>query len=487
MLNSDATLTPAGVSTTGRSVPLSDLRLDGAVPTHVDLRHDFTWLFSGWAHRPGAGLRGAVLSVGPAAFTAQAPLVRLDAEAALTEGGAAPGIPACGFAGLASLPAGLSGPDLAISLRLDWDDGEREVRPLGTVEVVRGEAPARTPADRLVAVCMATYNPDPELFRAQVASLVAQTHRNWICLIQDDGSTEERWREIVAATAGDDRFQLDRNPANLGFYRNFERSLSRVPADAAFVAFSDQDDAWYPDKLRRLIEPLEAGAVLAFCDMRVVDRRGGVLSEVFWPGRQGRHDQAGALLMANVVTGCACLFRAELLDRALPFPQVKRYAYHDHWIACCAAGAGPVAYVPEPLSDYVQHGGNTLGYRRAGIRLVAKAAAALVLSPLVAAAACVDGVRRRWAGVFRLLVDSARQEYLVRVAFAEALRRRGLLPDGADAFPLGRGEKRFLVRAGLIPGRRGIAYRVTALRLLAGLAVERIMIRLAGRTTSGSR
>lgn len=474
-----------------RPPPPSELRLDAPPPERVDGRRDLTWVFSGWARRPDARLRATQLSLGGQSFAGRTPAVRLDAEDTLGRTGANI---VCGFVGVANLPAGLPTAELDAVLRLDWDDGVQETRHLGAVTVAVDASPQDGPAKiserRLVAVCMATYNPDPALFRAQIASLVAQTHQDWICLIQDDGSTEACWREIIDATAGDARFQLDRNPVNLGFYRNFERSLTRVPPDAAFVAFADQDDSWHPDKLRVLIGPLESGALLAFCDMRVVDRQGTVLSEVFWPGRQGRHDQPGAVLMANVVTGCACLFRAELLERALPFPQVGRHAYHDHWIACCAAGAGSVAYVPQPLSDYVQHGGNTLGYRRAGVRLIAKAATALLLAPLVAVALCAHGVRRRWSGVFNLLIGSALQEYLVRAAFAETLRRRGLLPDGPDAvpadFPLDQGAQRFLIRAGLAPGRRGIAYRATALRLLAGLKIERLLVALADWRFPGS-
>lgn len=475
-----------------RRPPLSDFRLDAPPPARVDAGRDLTWVFSGWARRPDARVRAATLSLGGRSFAARTPAVRLDAED--TPGRTGANV-VCGFVGVAELPGDLPVGELDAVLRLDWDDGATESRSLGTLAVVAdaAEAESRLIAQsgrRLVAVCMATYNPDPVLFRAQIASLIAQTHQDWICLIQDDGSSEACWREIVEATAGDIRFQLDRNPVNLGFYRNFERSLTRVPPEAAFVAFADQDDSWHPDKLSALIEPLEAGAVLAFCDMRVVDRRGNVLSDVFWPGRQGRHDEPGAVLMANVVTGCACLFRAELLKRALPFPQVGRHAYHDHWIACCAAGSGRVAYVAQPLSDYVQHGGNTLGYRRAGFRLIAKAATALALAPLVALALCARGVRQRWSGVFNLLIGSALQEYLVRAAFAETLRRRGLMSDGANAvpadFPLDQGAQRFLIRAGLAPGRRGIAYRATALRLLAGLKIERLLVALADWRFPGS-
>jgi len=427
------------------------------------------WGFSGWAHRPNARLSRVALTVGDAVFLARTPIARIDAGHSM----------ACGFAGVARLPNDALDGRLAMALTLDWDDGHREVRSLGSLDIPKAPLPA-PPVRReehLVAICMATYNPVPALFRAQIASLRAQTHENWICVIQDDGSSPERWSEIVTATADDPRFQLARNPVNLGFYRNFERSLTRVPPEAAFVAFADQDDVWHPEKLSALIEPLNAGAMLAFSGMRVVRPDGTVLSEVFWPGRQGRYDHPRSLLTANVVTGCSCMFRTELLEWALPFPLAGRYAYHDHWMACCAAGAGTVAYLPRPLNDYVQHGGNTLGYRKAGGRLIAKAVTALALSPAVALAACLPPVRKRWGRILSLLIDVAGAEYTMRAVFAETLRQRGLLSEEEDgeAYPACSGAKRFLLRALLVRGRQGIAYRATALRLLAGLVTERTL------------
>ena len=59
-------------------------------------------------------------------------------------------------------------------------------------------------------------------------------------------SNSPRFRRSIA---GDSRFHLHRNRENLGFYHNFEAVLADVPPEAEFVALSDQDDVWHPDKL----------------------------------------------------------------------------------------------------------------------------------------------------------------------------------------------------------------------------------------------
>lgn len=216
----------------------------------------------------------------------------------------------------------------------------------------------------LVAICMASYEPEPALLERQLASIRAQTHENWVCLISDDGSTGERWDRLRELTAADPRFTLSRGEGRLGFYLNFERALGMVPAEAAYVALADQDDRWYPEKLATLLGAC-AGARLAYSDMRIVDEAGAVLSETFWDGRANNCTDLASLLLSNTVTGAASLFERGLLDLALPFPPVVGNPFHDQWIASLALATGRIAYVDRPLYDYVQHGGGALGHAAA--------------------------------------------------------------------------------------------------------------------------
>lgn len=193
-------------------------------------------------------------------------------------------------------------------------------------------------AGATVAVCLAVHRPDPELLRRQLASLDAQTRRDWTLVREDD-------------------------EAGSGAYRAFERCLARVPDDARLVAPCDQDDVWHPDKLAVLADALErSGALLAYCDVRVVRPDGTVLSDTYWTDRDNGWSDMGDLLATNVVTGAASLLRREVLDLALPFPPEVDGSHHDHWLALCALALGDLAYVDRPLVDYVQHGANVVGH-----------------------------------------------------------------------------------------------------------------------------
>lgn len=216
----------------------------------------------------------------------------------------------------------------------------------------------------LVAICMATFEPEPRLLERQIGSIREQTHGNWVCLISDDGSSAERLEHLRALVGGDERFRLSVGEERLGFYANFERALGMVPAEASFVALADQDDRWYPEKLAALLAGL-GREQLVYSDMRIVDEEGAVVSDTFWRGRRNNYTDLASLLLANTVTGAASLFRRQLLDLVLPFPEPVGDPFHDQWIAAVALASGEIAYVDRPLYDYVQHGGAARGHEAA--------------------------------------------------------------------------------------------------------------------------
>ena len=191
----------------------------------------------------------------------------------------------------------------------------------------------------MIAVCLAVHRPQPMLLERQLASLDAQRGVEWTLAREDDEEGSGSWGA-------------------------FERCYARVGREADLVAPCDQDDVWHPSKLATLSGALGAGATLAFCDLRIVDGAGSVLSPTYWTDRVATWDDLGAELQTNVVTGAASLVRREVLDVALPFPAELDGSFHDHWLAVCALALGELAYVDQALVDYVQHDGNVVGWSR---------------------------------------------------------------------------------------------------------------------------
>jgi glycosyltransferase involved in cell wall biosynthesis len=249
-----------------------------------------------------------------------------------------------------------------VDLAARLESGPTQVAPFGEIEVVAAPPPApeRRAATGRIAVCMATFEPDMELFTAQLESLRGQTDERWACVISDDCSSEASFDAIRAAVESDERFELSRSTERLGPYRNFERALGLAPADAELVALCDQDDRWHPEKLATLRAAL-GPAQLVYSDQRVLARDGRVVRESLWTGRRNEHSNIASLLVANAIAGAATMFRREVAELALPFPEAPGWQFHDHWIALVALASGDVEYVDRPLYDYVQHEGAVVG------------------------------------------------------------------------------------------------------------------------------
>jgi Glycosyl transferase family 2 len=275
-----------------------------------------------------------------------------------------------GFWGMARIESSESGEPHVVALRVTLDDGATASARIAAIEEIEPRPQPASAAEPqpgsgpFVAICMATYEPPMELFRMQLDSIRAQTHRNWICVISDDCSSPERFAEIEEAVEGDPRFVVSRSPRRLHFYRNFERALALAPAAASHVAMAGQDDIWHPDKLESLLASI-GDAKLIYSDARIVSPAGELIANTYWSRRRPNHQSLLSLLVANSVTGAASLFPRELLDYALPFPPRQFSHFHDHWLALTAASLGDIAFVDRPLYDYVQHGGAVLGHAAA--------------------------------------------------------------------------------------------------------------------------
>ncbi len=257
--------------------------------------------------------------------------------------------------------------DIALRLEAELADGSTASAPLGAIPLTEPNTPPSyeqlgvgRPGDGVIAICMATFDPEPELFRVQVDSLRAQTDARWICLISDDCSRPDRFEVIERIVGTDPRFVISRSERHLGFYRNFESALMMVPREVEFVALCDQDDRWYPDKLA-ILRAAIGDAQLAYSDQRLVDADGRVLRETLWDRRRNNHTNFTSLLIANTIVGAASLFRRRVIELALPFPQGPGWEFHDHWLALVAMATGSLTYVDRPLYDYVQHAGAILG------------------------------------------------------------------------------------------------------------------------------
>jgi glycosyltransferase involved in cell wall biosynthesis len=346
------------------SDPELDVRIDTPLPRSIPAGSRTAIFVLGSCFHRRLGVRGIEVVAGGAATEATAQgMPRLDRYRALPDAHSY----RSGFWAIVPVEAPPMG-EIEVAIRATLADGTTAEATVGRILVsdlasIDPQAIARAEGSGArVAIAMATFDPDPDLFRGQVESIRAQMVDDWICVISDDCTPPpsfERMREVLD---GDRRFVLSRSDRRLGFYENFERALALVRSSTPYVALADQDDRWYPDKLQTLLDSL-GDAGLVYSDQRIVDTGGRVVAEGYWTDeRRNNYTNLASLLIANTVTGAASLFRRELLDLALPFPQPPGDQFHDHWLGLVALSTGRIAYVDRPLYDYVQHGGATLGH-----------------------------------------------------------------------------------------------------------------------------
>jgi glycosyltransferase involved in cell wall biosynthesis len=365
-------MTPPAISTADRAQVEAGIEIPP--PARIAVGRGTAFVIGGYCYHPAARTRALAIAIGGTRQRVERTrLPRDDVYGAIDRGDpAAAHAYRSGFVSLVDLAPVASAARLELELILTLADGTEASVTAGSIEVepelrrpddVTAPAFPQRDGDR-IAICMATYEPPADLLRVQLDSLRDQTHGNWVCVISDDCSSDESFARLRELTDGDDRFAVSRSTERLGFYRNFERALSMAPDAADFVAYCDQDDRWHPQKLQRLLGGI-GDAQLVYSDARIVSPDRSVVRSSYWTERRNNYTNFGSLLIANSVTGAASMFRRAVLDDALPFPPRLARAFHDHWVAVVAMARGDLAYVNEPLYDYVQHHDAVIGHSEA--------------------------------------------------------------------------------------------------------------------------
>ncbi len=103
---------------------------------------------------------------------------------------------------------------------------------------------------KTVSIIMGTYNGE-KYIREQLDSILAQTYPIKEIIIQDDGSTDGTIAICEEYATKHPNVHFSRNEHNLGFNLNFKIAAMKATGD--YVAFSDQDDVWFAEKIAKQV------------------------------------------------------------------------------------------------------------------------------------------------------------------------------------------------------------------------------------------
>jgi glycosyltransferase involved in cell wall biosynthesis len=208
------------------------------------------------------------------------------------------------------------------------------------------------PTTPRVVVCTPTYNRATYLKRA-IDSVLAQSFRDFVLLVVDDGSTDDTPEVLASVT--DPRLRYVRNPTNLGMVGCWNRCLELAP-DSEFMARLDDDDVYLPDLLATLVATLEADpeAAFAYSAVEFMDDDGAAL-EIRHPliGSRRLTPRAafGRMVESNRVPTPTVVMRRSALASVGPYdPAAGWCADWDMWLRLASRYA--VVYVDQVLARY---------------------------------------------------------------------------------------------------------------------------------------
>lgn len=288
-----------------------------------------------------------------------------------------------------------------------------------------------------VLVLLACYNGARWIGR-QLESILAQQGVDLRIAVRDDGSSDATMAEI-ARFHGDGRIDLwaDRQPTGSAA-QNFLALIRDNPADDFdFVAFADQDDAWYPDKL-------------ATACRKLTDRRcaAGYSSATLatWPnGRTALLVHSSRITPADFLfegagQGCTYVMRGPFYARMRAFaidhrPLTEPVRYHDWMVYALARSWGDSwLFDSSPSMCYRQHAQNDTGARRGWTGFLKRfhrmrrgwyREQLQAIASICAAAAPANATVRRWT---KMLLSHEGRHRQVRIAIfcLRGARRRRL-------------------------------------------------------------
>lgn len=223
---------------------------------------------------------------------------------------------------------------------------------------------ARRPSPRHVSVLLALYN-GAHCLPDQLHSFKRQTHTDWSLIVSDDGSRDQG-PELINCFARAERQRkvtLIKGPGR-GFAMNFLHLMQRVERDVPYAAFSDQDDAWLPQKLERglaALGGLPADVPGLYCGRTWICSR--TLRKLRPSPRFRRQPGFRNAIVQNIGGGNTMILNAaavRLVQKASR--SLDTIASHDWWTYQLVSGAGGrVVFDDQPMVLYRQHDSNVIG------------------------------------------------------------------------------------------------------------------------------
>jgi glycosyltransferase involved in cell wall biosynthesis len=216
----------------------------------------------------------------------------------------------------------------------------------------------------LVSLCVAAYNYERYVEQA-VGSLAHQSYPNVEIIVLNNAS-DDRTGEICERLASEDsRIQLVHNTATTPPADSHNKLLHMARGD--YLAIASADDVYYPTKIERQVEALEAhpawGACFSLVDYIDANTKSIAGLRPAFTLPKDPHQIRADLMTANAVCMPSNLLRRTVVDAIGEFDGAFPRAFdYEYWMRMVSRY--DIGMVPEPLMAYRLHGKNADDYAR---------------------------------------------------------------------------------------------------------------------------
>lgn len=208
---------------------------------------------------------------------------------------------------------------------------------------------------KTVKVYIPTYR-RPQLLSRALASLLAQSHRDWVAEVRNDAPDDPEPAALVRDIE-DPRLSCVIHSRNLGAVATF--NLCYAPGHEPYMALLEDDNAWEPDFLTRLLDELERhpDVTLAWCNQSIDEEQPG--GHVHPTGRTVRSASLGEKPRLHAFGAISQAFGALHANGAMILRRSPALGYPTPAISFTGVEPyrerlfpGPMLYIPVPLARF---------------------------------------------------------------------------------------------------------------------------------------
>lgn len=211
-----------------------------------------------------------------------------------------------------------------------------------------------------VAVLMSSYN-GSKYIEEQIRSIIMQDFPGEITIIlRDDGSSDNTLQIVNRMVFSKNRKLIAFKESNVGPQKSFMKLL-HFPLEADYYFFSDQDDVWISDKIKRAVSMMKGrGNRCLYCsDYMLTDSKLNVLQRSCVK-IESRTFNPLYTIFYNEFPGCTMGFDNDFI-KLLREIKLEHIIMHDSMSLALAAVTGTICYDAEPTIYHRIHENNVVG------------------------------------------------------------------------------------------------------------------------------